>query len=162
MGAVLILAPAIIAGWPAITAAVTGAAVAMGLTVGHTVAAEAKEAINKSNLKKDKLTSVELDMAQSEVLESSLTGNEQIVLSKNGMSVRIERDEFGQLRFHVDGTNRSKQELEQFGHEIMEKVTQTYIYNRVVTELKRKNMQILSEEVGQDQSVHIHLRNMME
>ena len=45
MGACLILAPAIIAGWPAITAAVAGAAAAMGLSM----ASETEEIVEDSN-----------------------------------------------------------------------------------------------------------------
>jgi len=157
MSAILILAPAIIAGWPAITAAVAGAAAALGMNM----AKEAREAV-KTPAKTDKITSVELDMAESEVLESSLTGNEEIVLSKADMSVRIHRDEYGQLRFHVDGKNRSKTELEEFGRQIVEKVTQTYIYNRVVTELKQRGIEVQQEEVTEDNTVHIYVRNILE
>lgn len=157
MSAILILAPAVIAGWPAITAAVAGAAAALGMNM----AKELHEP-EKQSRKADAITSVELDMEQSEVLEGSLAGNEEIVLRKDDMSVRVHRDEYGQLRFHVDGRNRSKTELEAFGRQVLEKVTQTFIYNRVVTELKQRGIEVQREEVTQDQTVHIYVRNILE
>lgn len=158
MSAVLILAPAIIAGWPAITAAVAGAAAAMGMSIAR----EVKEEREYAEKKRDQVTRVELDMEQSEILESSVTAGDQIVLAKDDMTVRISRDEYGQLRFHVDGINRSRRELERFGRQVMEKVTQTYVYNRLVTELKRRNIEVMSEEVTEDKSVHIYVRNILE
>jgi hypothetical protein len=157
MGAILILAPAIIAGWPAITAAVAGTAAVLGMNMAKEV-----HKIVKQPEKVDKITSVELDMDKSEVLESGLTGNEEIVLRKADMSVRIHRDEYGRLRFHVDGKNRSKTELEEFGRQIVEKVTQTYMYNRVVTELKQRGIEVQHEEVTEDNTVHIYVRNILE
>jgi hypothetical protein len=39
------------------------------------------------------------------------------------------------------------------------RVTQQYAYHRIVTELKERNMVVLQEEVAEDKSVRIRVRN---
>jgi len=83
-------------------------------------------------------------------------------MSKDSMTVRIQRDDHGRLRFHVDGKNRSEAELQAFGRQVVDKVSQIYIYNRVVTELKQRGIEIQREQVGQDDAVHVYVRNILE
>lgn len=157
MSVIFFLAPAIITGWPAITAAAAAAATTMGLNM----AKEAQEIASELNQKLDRKTKVDLEVSNSEVLSENV-GNEQIVLRKGDMTLRVYRDERNQLRCCVEGENHTKAELEEFGHQVIDKITQTYIYNRVVTELKARGLEIQTEEVTADQSVHIHVRNTLE
>lgn len=158
MGGILILVPIVVTSWPAIAAAVTGAAAVMGLSMGN----EAHRAAKAAEPAKDVVNKVELDMEDSEVLASGVGHEEEINLTKDGVAIRVFRDESGQLRFCVSGKNRSKHELETFGKQVMDTVTQNYIYNRVVTELKQRNIQVMREEVDEDKTVHIHVRNVLE
>lgn len=157
MSAILILAPAIIAGWPAITAAAAGAAAAMGMSVFG----EAKDAI-RENQPVERLTEVEMTMEDSEVLGETLTGTQQIVMKKEDITARIFHDERGELKVCVQGANKSKAELEQFGQAIVDKMSQVFIYNKVVTELKARNLEVVRQEVAEDNSVRIHLKHDIE
>lgn len=156
MSAVCILAPAIVAGWPAISAAVVGAAAAMGLNVVQ----EAREELAVTRA--DRVTTVEVEMEASEVLETSVSASTEIQMKQGDLTVRILRDERGQLRCCVNGVNRSRQELEAYAQQVLEKVTQVYIYNRVVSELKLRGIQLVRQEVAEDQSVHLHVRHTIE
>ena len=42
----------------------------------------------------------------------------------------------------------------------MERVTQQFVYNRIVTELKERHMSIVEEEVSEDRTIHIRVRNV--
>ena len=65
----------------------------------------------------------------------------------------------GGLRVCMEGENRSKAELRKIGQELVDRVTQQYVYNRMVTELKQQHMNIVSEEVAEDRTVKIRVRN---
>jgi predicted phosphoribosyltransferase len=59
----------------------------------------------------------------------------------------------------MEGTNQSRSELRRLGQELIDRVTQQYVYHRVVTELKARNMTIVDEEVAEDRTVKIRVRS---
>ncbi len=69
------------------------------------------------------------------------------------------RDARGALRVCMEGTNQSRAELRRLGQELIDRVTQQYVYHRVVTELKARNMTIVDEEVAEDRTVKIRVRS---
>lgn len=150
MSAICVLAPTIIAGWPAISAAVTGAAAALGMTL----TGEMKDAV-KVSAPSD--VAADIPFENSEVKEGLATG-ESISMTKGDIQVRVYRDERGQCRVCVDGKGRSKRELEAFGKEVVGRVTQMFVYNKVMTELKAKGFTIAQNEIDQNQTVHIHVQ----
>jgi len=155
MSAVCILAPAIIAGWPAISAAVAGAATALGISVVHegmeaaaqTVAARAER--------------VELTVEDCEIIGQSLATEQQVVLVKEDVTLRVSRDARGQCKVSVEGAGHSREELRAIGDEFVQKLTQMYVYNKVMTELRNKGFTVVSEAVGEDQTVHLHVRQQI-
>lgn len=156
MSAVCLLVPAVVAGWPAISAAAAGAAAMLGL---HAVD-EVKETIQaRAQTKVENQVQVELELEHSAVVGEQVHGEQAIRMEANGMQVKVFRDERGQVRCCVSGAGRSKAELEQFGHTVMEKMTQVFVYNKLMTELKAKNFEVVGTNVAADQSVHIHVRH---
>ena len=59
----------------------------------------------------------------------------------------------------MEGAGHSKAELRRIGEELINRVTQQYVYHRVVTELKERNLAIVDEEVDQDRTIRIRVRN---
>ena len=151
MSTVIILAPVIMGGWPAITAAAMGAASALGLLAKQTVEQDIKQ-------QTDIEQSVELTVAESEVLAQSFATDKEIVFVKDEVEIRVGRDERGRCRVCVKAKGHTKAELEQMAEEFTQKLTQCFVYNRVATELKNKGFTIVNEEVGEDESIHIHVR----
>jgi hypothetical protein len=49
--------------------------------------------------------------------------------------------------------------LRRLGEELIGRVTQQYAYHRVISELKERQMDIVGERVGEDQSIKIRVRN---
>jgi ABC-type transporter MlaC component len=156
MGAVLVLTPVIIGSWPAIAAAVAGAASAMGLIVGESV----KEIVKESQSTTEQ--SVELELSDSEVLTESMSTDQEVVLTKGTIELRVKRDERGRCSVCAKGTGHSELELKQMAEEFTQKLTQCFVYDKVMRELKNKDFQVVNEEVAEDESIRIHVRRWMD
>ncbi|HUB26081.1 MAG TPA: DUF1257 domain-containing protein [Tepidisphaeraceae bacterium] len=154
MSCVLVAAPVIIANWPIITAAVTAAVASMGFNVVSAASAEARTGTHASEK-----NSVNIDIDESEILQNAVAG-EEIVVEKANVRAVFRRDARGRLTVCVDGEGMSKAALRQLGQELVDRVTQQYVYHRVVTELKDRKMAIVDEEVTKDRTVKIRVRNL--
>jgi hypothetical protein len=159
MSTVLILAPVIIGGgWPAISVAVAGAAAALGFTIQKT----AQETKQEVQTEQKVMQSVELELAESEALAQNLNTGQQIVLTKGDIRIVVERDARGHCKVCASGKGHSKTELKQIAEEFIQRLTQSFVYNKVMKELKRKNFQVVNEEVSQDQSIRINVRRWVD
>lgn len=151
MSTVMVITPLVIASWPAITAAVSAA---VG-TIGFAVLREAED-----NQERGSTTNrAEIEVEDSEVLQDAGGSAEEIVVEREGIVARFSRDARGALRVCVEGRGHSKSELKRIGEELIGRVTQQYVYHRVVTELKQRNMAIVDEQVEDDRTVKIRVRN---
>jgi hypothetical protein len=157
MSTVVILTPIIISNWPVIVAAATGAATALGFATKQTV-----EQMVKEEQKVEVEQSVEIELQESQVLGESLKTGQEMVLQKGSVELRIGRDERGRCTVCAKGIGHSKTELETIAKEFTEKMTQCFVYNRVMTELKQKDFNIVNEEVTEDNDIHIHVRRWVD
>ncbi len=156
MGAVLILTPIIIGSWPAITAAAAGAAAALGLVVKESV----QEALQETEVNVEQ--SVEVELAENEVLAENLATGKEIVFTKGTVELRVHRDERGRCSVCAKGAGHTKAELKQMAEQFSQRLTQCFVYNRVMSELKSRDFQVVNEEVMEDQSVRIHVRRWVD
>ncbi|UCG47804.1 MAG: DUF1257 domain-containing protein [Phycisphaerales bacterium] len=156
MSTVLVLVPIVSGGWPLITAAVAGAASALGLVVKET----AKQEIEDAN--QEQLQQVQVELAESEILAQSMVTGQEIVLVKGDIELRVRRDERGRCVVCAAGKGHSEAELKQMVDQFTQKLTQCFVYNRVATELKTKGFQVVDEEVMQDESIRINVRRYVE
>ena len=150
------LTPVIIGSWPLITAAVAGAASAMGLMVSESV----KEAVKEGQ--SDVEQSVELELSDSKVFTDAMATNQEIVLTKGTIELRVKRDERGRCSVCAKGAGHSEVELKRIAEEFTQKLTQCFIYDKVMRELKNKDFQVVNEEVTEDESIRIHVRRWMD
>lgn len=151
MSTVVVLAPIIIANWPVITAAVGAAVGTMGFAMVRREEAATSRAATK--------TREEIQVDNSEILASGSGAEEEIVVQREGVRAIFTRDARGALRVCMEGTGQSKTELRRLGQELIDRVTQQYVYHRVVTELKARNMTIVDEELSEDRTVRIRVRS---
>lgn len=151
MSSVIIVAPIIIANWPAITAAVVAGVGTLGFSVINT--SELQSAMSEN------VTREEIEVENSEILDSSAGTGEQMVVEKEGVKATFTRDARGALKICMEGKGKSKAELREMGEALMGRVTQQYAYHRVVTELKQRNMTIVEEGMTETESVKIRIRN---
>ena len=158
MSCVVVISPLVIAGWPIISAAVTGAVASMGFNIIQSASAAENSHMELRNQVQG-TTRVNIELEDSEILQES-AGAEQIVVERDGVRAIFTRDERGALKLCMEGEAVSKSELKRIGEELINRVTQQFVYNRVVTELKQRNMTIVDEQVSADRTVKIRVRNL--
>jgi hypothetical protein len=151
MGAIIVLTPVVVAAWPAIAAAVAGAATAVGLVVGQS----AKNAAGQAEQVEQQ---IEVELADSEVVAKNLAAEKEIVLTKGDIELRVSRDQRGRCKVCAKGRGHTMQELKAMSEQFVQKMTQCFIYNRVATELKSKGFQMVNEEVLKDETIRMHVR----
>jgi hypothetical protein len=151
MSTVMIIAPIVIANWSAISAAVVGAVGVLGFSAVN-------EGVTASRSVKE-TNRAEIELDESEILEGTGGTGEEIVVVRDDVRAVFSRDARGALKVCVEGQGRTKSELRAIGEELIGRVTQQYVYHRVVTELGNRHMAIVSEEVTEDQTVKIRVRN---
>src|ERR1700730_958273 len=127
MSAVCVVTPLIIAGWPAISAAVTAALGSMGYAV-------AKDAQAHRKVMTEGKVKAEIEVEDSEIREGTGGYGEELVFAKAGLRTTFSRDARGALKVCMEGEGLTKAELKRLGKEIIDQVTQQYVYHRVVTE----------------------------
>lgn len=154
MGFSLVLVPVVIASWPAISAAVVGAAAAMGLAVKGSV----KQGVDTKQQQQTQQKCVEVAMNDSEVLSQNIATGQEIVVTKGTVELRVRRDERGRCSVRASGIGHTEAELKQIAEEFTQRMTQCYMYNKVLTELKGKGFQVVNEEQMEDQALRIHVR----
>ncbi len=152
MSTVVVLAPVIVASWPIITAAVTAAVGTMGFSV-------ARASVPGERIVGQTTNRAEIEVEDSEILQNTAGTSQEIVVEKDGIRAVFSRDGRGALKVCVEGKRHSKAELKKIGEELLGRVTQQYVYHRIVTELKQRNMAIVDEQVSEDRTVKIRVRN---
>lgn len=156
MSTVIILTPIIIGSWPIITAAVAAAAAGLGMTVNEAL----KEACQENQV--DTNQAVEVELENSEVLASQVASGKELVLTKDGVTIKVTRDARGQCKICAEGAGYSKVELKRLAEEFSQKLTQSFVYHRTVSELKNKNFQMVNEEVTEDGTIRVHVRRWVD
>jgi hypothetical protein len=151
MSSIIVLTPIIIANWPVITAIVSAAVGTLGFSAVQAAEAEQSQVSGT--------TREEIEVDNSEILEHAGGRGEQIVVEREGLRAVFTRDARGSLRVCMEGLGYSKADLRKIGQELVDRVTQQYVYHRVITELKERNMHVASEEVAEDRTVKIRVRN---
>ncbi len=152
MSSVIVVAPLIMASWPAITAAVTAAVGSMGFAVA--------EGVTARKVEKEAPTRAEIEVEDSEILSEGVGSREQIAVEGNGIRAIFTRDARGALKLCVEGHKHSKADLKKIGQELLGRVTQQYVYHKLVSELKERHMNIVDEEVAADRTVKLRVRNL--
>jgi hypothetical protein len=152
MSTVIVVTPIIIAHWPAITAAVMAAVGTMGFAVVNGAERDERERSSTT-------VRTEIDVEESEILTGVAAFGEQLVVVRGGVKAIFSRDPRGGLRVCMEGESVSKNELKRIGEELVGRVTQQYVYHRVVSELKERRMAIVDEQVDADRTVRIRVRN---
>jgi hypothetical protein len=151
MSTVVVLTPIIIGSWPAITAAITASIGTLGFSLAKGATLDLKRV--------DTVNRAEIEVEDSEILAATAGSAQQIVVEREGVRATFSRDARGALKVCMEGHAYSKSELKRMGEELLGRVTQQFVYHRIVNELKDRNMAIVSEEVSEDRTVKIRVRN---
>jgi len=155
MSTVLVVAPIVVANWGVISAAVTAAVAGMGFAaVEAATETRARERATCGGT----TTREEIEVADSEILADAATTGERIVVERGGIRAEFSRDPRGALKVCVEGAGASKAELRRLGEELVGRVTQQYVYHRLVSELGERGVTIVDEQVTPDAAVKLRVR----
>lgn len=151
MSAIIVLAPIIIGNWAAISAAVTAAVGTLGYAAARSE--------TRAHADTETTTREEIVVDNTDILASRTGVEENIVVEREGVTAIFSRDARGSLKVCLEGQGYTKTELRDIGQELIGRVTQQWVYNRIVTELKQRKMVVVNEEVAEDRTVKIRVRN---
>lgn len=149
MSAVCVLTPLVITSWPVLVSAITGAAASMGFAVK---AAPIEEQVKTARKK------VETEIENSEVIADQLSVGKKVVITKGDLTIEFGQDERGSCTVCVSGEKHTEKELKAIGEEVAGRVVQQFAYHKLMTELKKRNYNVMGEEVLADQSVRIRVQ----
>ncbi len=153
MSSVLVVAPLVIAAWPTLTAAISAAVGTLGF-------AACQQGVPQVRQIRDTVNRAEIEVEDSEILEGTGATGEEMVVEREGVRAVFSRDARGSLKLCMEGHDLSKSELKQLGEDLIGRVTQQYVYHRLVSELKERDMNIVEERVDDDQTIKIRVRHL--
>ena len=139
MSCVCILTPVVIAAWPAFSAAVAAAATSLG----YTIVEEGIRESQNSSVSEVGERKVSLEIEQSEIVTGQLGRDQQIKVSRGGVTVTFSRDARGKAAICVTGLGHSDEELRAIGEELSRRVVQRYVYNRLIEECRARQFNIV-------------------
>jgi len=153
MSCVCILTPVVIAAWPAFSAAVVAAA----NSLGYVLVEEAIKQTQKTSTQNS--GQVNLEIANSEVVTGSLGRDQQICVTRHGVTVVFSRDARGRASVCVSGPGFTDDELRGMGQELSQRVVQKYVYQRLMDEMSTRQFTVVQEEVDANQAIRLKVRH---
>ena len=154
MSCVCILTPVVIAAWPAFSAAVVAAATSLGYVV-------VDESIKQSQttVAQNENRQVNLDIAQSELVTSQLRRDQQLRVTRGGVTVAFSRDARGKAAICVTGPGYTDDELRGLGKELSQRVVQKYVHQRLLDEIRARQFVVVEEEIDENQAIRLKVRH---
>jgi hypothetical protein len=141
----------VVATWPAFSAAVVAAASSLGYTL---VSGSAQ-----SHVEEDSTRTLNLEMAQSEIVTDSIGRDQRIVVARGGVTVVFSRDARGKASICVSGTGHTDDALRALGEELSQRVIQKYVYQRLMEEMKARQFVIVEEETDENNAIRLKVRH---
>jgi hypothetical protein len=154
MSAVAVLTPVVVAAWPAISAAVTSAAVSLGFTVVDELAGDTGLRQVESSRR-----TVQLDVPHSEVVTGTLGRDQRIRVARDGVTAEFSRDSRGQAAVCVTGEGLSEEQLRTIGEELSGRMVQHYVLQKLKTEMTSRGMDLVEERIEQNQAIRLRVRH---
>ncbi len=154
MSCVCILTPVVIAAWPAFSAAVVAAA----NSLGYVLVEESIQQQQKARAA-EQAREVSLEIANSELVTNQLGRDQQICVTRQGVTVKFYRDARGAAAVCVSGPGYTEDELRALGEELSRRVVQKYVHQRLLDEMRAREFVVVEEEVNADQSIRLKVRH---
>ena len=148
------MAPVVIAGWPAFSAAVMAAATSLGYQVASEVA-KPKGIVAE----KEQAGAVNLEIPRSEVVTSQLGRDQRMSVTREGVTVTFSRDARGKAALCVTGSGQDDATLRALGEELSRAVVQQYVYQKLIDEMRTRGFVVVEQETNEDRSIRLKVRH---
>jgi len=154
MSCVCFLTPVVIAAWPAFSAAVVAAATSLGYVV-------VEEGIKQTqtSVTRNESHSINLQIEQSELVTGQLGRDQQIRVTRAGITVTFSRDARGKASVCVSGPGYTDEELRALGEELSQRVVQKYVHQRLLDEIRARQFVVVEEEIDANQAIRLKVRH---
>jgi len=152
MSVSVIIVPVVVSSWPTIAPALVAAASALGFSAAR----QNRKRKTESGAETEVSASVEVE--NTSVVGEELEAGQSLDVVKDDLKLSFGVNRQGQCQVTVSGKGRSKEELQAIGQQAAHKVVQMYTYNKVMTELKNRDFQVLEEEVDEQGAIRLKLR----
>ena len=126
-------------------------------TLGYQVASAVDEGIAVTAA--NQATTVQLEIARSEVVTNQLARDQKITVVRGGVTVTFSRDARGKASLCVTGEGHSKQELKALGEELSQTVVQQYVYQKLMGEMSNRGFIVVDQETSEDRSIRLKVRH---
>lgn len=155
MSCVCILAPVVIAAWPAFSAAVVAAATSLG----YQVVAGPLTKTGRATAEQNQSRPVRLELPQSELVTDTIGRGQRLCVERDGVTVTFSRSARGKAEICVAGAGHSDEELRALGQELSQRVVQQYVYQRLTEEMRSRRFVVVEEEVDASQAIRLKVRH---
>lgn len=149
MSAILIL-PIVLPAAPLLLPVLVAAGAAAASAMGFAAA--------KTRGHAEGVTEVELTIENSEAVTGEAAVGQETVWVKGDVQLVFGRDSRGKACVRVIGRGHTEDELRAIGRQFAESLVQQYVYHRLMTELKERNLNVVDEAVEEDGTVRLHVR----
>jgi hypothetical protein len=144
----------VIAAWPALSAAVVAAATSMG----YTVVKGAQEISENRTESESASKTVEMEIANSQVVTERLGRDQKITVVRDGVTVTFARDARGRASLCVAGEG-TREELRAHGEALSQRVVQRFVYEKLKQELQSRQYHLVEEEIDENQAIRLKVRH---
>lgn len=153
---VVVAIPAAISAWPAVVAAATAAASALGFVTVQL--AHETRVLAQSEVRETAITEVNLSVSQGQDVTENLAAGQEIHFHSEGADLIFHRHARGRVEVKVRSMGKTRQQLEDIGQTFCRKLAQNYAYHRVMTKLRQQHFHIVDESVQDSGAVHVQAR----
>ena len=147
MSVIIIIVPVVVGGWPVFSALAAAAAAGLGFKLLKNTEIKQEETVNE----------VELTDEKSKVIEESLKPEEELVFTKEGITITFKKDMRERFTICVRGENKSEEELKKIGTQFLNKIKQQYAYQKIKDEMTKRGFNIV-QETTEERRIKLVLR----
>jgi hypothetical protein len=98
-------------------------------------------------------------VAQSELVLDTLHRDQQISVTREGVTVTFGRDARGKASLCVSGAGRTEAELRARGEELSRRFVQKYVYQRLMEEMRSRQFVVVEEETCENHAIRLKVRH---
>ena len=149
--------PIIIGSVSLLSNAFANVATALGYSLAGTVAGSLLKGVQQQKEQTNQKTVI-IPFDESEILEELQVAPKELKFSKENISISLFKDERDNYALKVTGSGKTIDELKTIGTDMKDRITQQYVYHKVVSGLKSKRYVVVNEAMNVERTVRVVLR----
>lgn len=149
--------PIIIGSVSMLSAAFSNVAAMLGYSIAGAVGGSLLTG-NKKQKTESVQNTVVIPFEETDIFEEQRMSKKGMLFTKEDISVSLFKNERGNYSLKLVSSKKTVNELKTIGTDLKERITQQYVYHKVLTGLKSKRYVVVNEEINPERTVRIILR----